>query len=119
MRLSAKVSYNSGLHLIYGRHHTLDLSYSQHPAVEGISGIVAHILVSKHRTAVIDAHWQIGLLLLEYLHQFDKMTSSFKVRCLYEIAVRQDIAAAQMHEMSTGCKSRSHCDNIIVSPGRE
>ena len=69
---------------------------------------------------MIDSHRQICLLMtFENADQIHQMTSSFKMRSLYEVSVRKYVAASQMHEMRAFREFLSHFYDIIMSTGRK
>ena len=70
--------------------------------MEGVSGIVAFVLVAQHGGAVIDTHGQIGIFALEYAYQFDDVgTSAQVVRFLEVTVVGSHFGATQVYEVCT------------------
>ena len=68
------------------------LSEGEHTAEERVAGIVAAVLIAKHRHTMIHAHGERGILLLEDARQFDDVGTSAKMGSLGEVAVGEDMA---------------------------
>lgn len=77
-----------------GRHDALYLSQGKHATVKRVAGIVALVGIVKHKFGVVDTHRDIGIDLLEYLHNLYQ--TRIKVRRLLEIAPRKGLADADV-----------------------
>ena len=77
--------------------------------------------------AVVYSHWQSTtgialaflLSLLEDAAKFNEMAATTQVRSLCKVAVREDVARAQMNKVSAVGKLLSHCHTVVVLAGRE
>ena len=72
--------------------YALHLSKGKHAAKEGISGIVAARLVAKHCHAMVNAHWQVWILLLKYACQLNYVGTAAKMRSFGKVAVGENVA---------------------------
>ena len=76
---------------------------------------------------VVYTHWQttagialaLMLCLLEDAAKFNEMAATTQMRSLCKVAVREDVARAQMNKVSAVSKLLRHCHTIVVLPGRE
>ena len=97
----------------------MHLSEGEHAAEEGIAGIVAAALVAKHRHAMVNTHGERRVLLLEDARQLDDVGTSAQVGCLGEVAVGEDVARAQMHEMSARGILARQGNHVVLNTCRE
>ena len=89
-----------------GGEDALYLSEGEHTAQEGLTGIMAvgrlvedaTRLVGKSHT-MIDTHGQLRILFLEDTAELDEVCATAKVRGFREVAVGEDMTAAQMDEV--------------------
>ena len=83
--LYAQLPVNSGK-------NSLHLPHCEHTAEEAVTGIVAPVLVAQHGHAVVNAHWQRGVGLLEDTRQLDYIRPAAEVRSLGKVAVGEHMA---------------------------
>ena len=83
-------------------------------------------LISEGHT-VVYSHWQTTagialaflLSLLEDAAKFNEMAATTQVRSLSKVAVRENVARAQMNKVSAVGKLLRHRHTIVVLAGRE
>ena len=73
-----------------GGYYALYLPEGEHTAEETIARVVAPLLVAQHRHAVVHAHGQRGVLLLENPDKLNKVGTAAKVARLGEVAVGEN-----------------------------
>ena len=83
-------------------------------------------LISEGHT-VVYSHWQTTagialaflLSLLEDAAKFNEMAATTQVRSLCKVAVRENVARAQMNKVSAVGKLLRHRHTVVVLAGRE
>ena len=113
---------------------TLNLPHGKHAAQESVTGIMTVIALIEYTTwligeghAMIYSHRQSAtrialaflLSLLEDAAKFNEMAATTQMRSLCKVAVREDVARAQMNKMSAVGKLLGHCHTVVVLAGRE
>ena len=76
---------------------------------------------------MINAHWETAtrvafaflLSLLEDAAKLDEVGTSAKVRCLCEVAVREDMARTEVYEVCAVSKLLSHSNTVVMLASRE
>ena len=106
---------------VHGGDDALDLAHGEHPAEEGVAGVVpvrglVHDAAGRvgEGHAVVHAHRQGGILLLEDADELDEVRPAAEVRGLGEVAVREDVAGAQVHEMGAGSELLRQVHDVVV-----
>ena len=64
---------------VNGRQNALHLPHGEHAAEERVAGVVAAVLVAKHVGAVVYAHRQLGVRLLEDVRQLHQVGAPAEV----------------------------------------
>ena len=77
-----------------GCHDALYLSQGKHAPVKRVAGIVALVGIVEHQFGMVDSHRDIGIDLLEYLHNLYQ--TRVEVRRLLEVAPRKGLADADV-----------------------
>ena len=105
-----------------GGKDALHLSEGEHASEERIAGIMAvaafihdasRLVCEGH--AVVDTHRQLRVLLLKDTAELDEVGTSAKVRSLCKVAIREDMARAQMNEVGTRSELLCELYHIIIS----
>ena len=109
-----------------GGEDTLYLSEGEHTAQKRVTRIVAvrglvhdaTRLVGEGHT-VVYAHGKIRILLLEDTAEFDDVSTSAQMAGLREVAVGEDVAAAQVDEVGARSELLGHLHYIVIGTCRE
>lgn len=114
---------------IYGSHDALYLTHSEHTAKERVTRVMAvvgliehatrlvgegHTMIHTHRQTTAAVALAILLCLLEDAHELYQIATAAKVRSLGKVAVREDVAAAEVNEMGAVSKLASHRHYVVV-----
>ena len=78
-----------------------------------------HTVVYSHRQSAAGIALAFLLSLLEDAAKFNEMAATTQVRSLCKVAVREDVARAQMNKMSAVSKLLRHRHTVVVLAGRE
>lgn len=112
----------------------LNLTHSEHAAKECVTRVVAMVALVEHATwlineshAMIDTHWEttarvalaLLLSLLEDAAELDEVATTAQVRSLGEVAIREDVARAEVNEVGAIGKLVGHSHTVVVLAGRE
>ena len=111
---------------IDGGKDAFDLTEGEHTAEESIAGIVAMARLIEdaarligERHAMIDTHRETGVLLLEDAGKLDEVGTTAQVAGLGEVAVGEDVAAAEVYEVGARSELLGKIDHVVVGSGRE
>ena len=111
---------------IDGGKDAFDLTEGEHAAEEGVAGIVAMARLIEdaarligERHAMIDTHRETGILLLEDAGKLDEVGTTAQVAGLGEVAVGEDVAAAEVYEVGARSELAGKSDHVVVGSGRE
>ena len=109
-----------------GGEDALHLSEGEHTAQKRVACImaVARLVEDAARLvgeghAVVDAHRQAGILLLEDAGQFDEVGAASQMAGLGEVAVGEDMAGAQVHEMGARSELAGQFHHVVIGTCRE
>ena len=111
---------------IDGGKDAFDLTEGEHTAEEGVAGIVAMARLVEdaarligERHAMIDAHRQTGILLLEDAGKLNEVGTTAQVAGLGEVAVGEDVAAAEVHEVGARSELAGKINHVVVGTSRQ
>ena len=103
-----------------------DLTEGEHAAEESVAGIVAMARLVEdaarligERHAMIDAHRETGVLLLEDAGKLDEVGTTAQVAGLGEVAVGEDVAAAEVYEVGARSELAGKIDHVVVGTSRQ
>ena len=77
-----------------GGENAFHLTQRKHTAQEGVAGIVAAVLITQHRHAMVYTHGQMGVGLLKDTCQLNQVGTSAEMGGFGEVAVGEDVAGA-------------------------
>ena len=111
---------------IDGGKDAFDLTEGEHAAEEGVAGIVAMARLVEdaarligERHAMIDAHRQTGILLLEDAGKLDEVGTTAQVAGLGEVTIGEDVAAAEVYEVGARSELAGKIDHVVVGTSRQ
>ena len=120
--------------IIHGSDDALNLAHGKHATQEGVTGIVAvvalieyaawligegHTMVYSHRQSATRIALAFLLCLLKNAAKIYQMATTTQVGSLREVAVREDVARAQVNKVSAVGKLLRHGYTVVVLAGRE
>ena len=111
---------------IDGGKDAFDLTEGEHAAEESVAGIVAMARLVEdaagligERHTMIDTHRQTRVLLLEDAGKLDEVGTTAQVAGLGEVAVGEDVAAAEVYEVGARSELAGKIDHVVVGTSRQ